>query len=175
MMWKNLHTLKVFPRYKKHFKLKFRRFCVGQQSSWVIHVCWSSSLRLRWSNKNSALQKTNSITVYFSGKQLLLFVFTRLAVLASGQLVLFTHRLCLNRRVKCGHIQDGLLRPSHGRRPKETRIFSWLAVKFTASFLSHGGVANTTSDLPMMAWCWPIVYDAGPTSSQHWLKVSCLV
>ena len=27
---------------------------------------------------------------------------------------------------------------------------------------------------PMLAQCWPIVFDAGPTLYQHWLKVSCL-
>ena len=26
---------------------------------------------------------------------------------------------------------------------------------------------------PMLGWCWPIVYDAGPTSTQHWFNVSC--
>ena len=25
----------------------------------------------------------------------------------------------------------------------------------------------------MLGWCWPIVYDAGPTSAQHWANTSC--
>ena len=28
---------------------------------------------------------------------------------------------------------------------------------------------------PMFGWCWPIVYDAGPTSAQHWANTSCLL
>ena len=28
--------------------------------------------------------------------------------------------------------------------------------------------------LTMHVWCWPIVYDAGPTSKQHCLNVPCL-
>ena len=27
---------------------------------------------------------------------------------------------------------------------------------------------------PMLGRCWPIVYDAGPTSVQHWVSASCL-
>ena len=26
----------------------------------------------------------------------------------------------------------------------------------------------------MFLWCWPSVYDAGPASNQHWIKVCCL-
>ena len=29
--------------------------------------------------------------------------------------------------------------------------------------------------LPMLGWCWPIVYDAGPTSAQHLANPSCLL
>ena len=28
---------------------------------------------------------------------------------------------------------------------------------------------------PMLFWCWPIVHDAGPTSNQHWVTISCLL
>ena len=28
---------------------------------------------------------------------------------------------------------------------------------------------------PMLAQCWPTVYDAGPTLDQHWVDVSCLL
>ena len=28
---------------------------------------------------------------------------------------------------------------------------------------------------PMLSWCWPSVVDDGPTSTQHWLNVSCLL
>ena len=28
---------------------------------------------------------------------------------------------------------------------------------------------------PMLGWRWPIVYDAGPTSAQHWANASCLL
>ena len=28
---------------------------------------------------------------------------------------------------------------------------------------------------PMLGWCWPIVYDADPTSTQHWFSVSWLL
>ena len=28
---------------------------------------------------------------------------------------------------------------------------------------------------PMLAQCWPIVFDAGPTSYQSWLNLSCLL
>ena len=27
----------------------------------------------------------------------------------------------------------------------------------------------------MLGWCWSTVYDAGPTSSQHWVIASCLM
>ena len=28
---------------------------------------------------------------------------------------------------------------------------------------------------PMLVWCWATVFDAGPTSNQHWVNVSCLI
>ena len=27
----------------------------------------------------------------------------------------------------------------------------------------------------MLGWCWPAVSDVGPTSTQHWVNVSCLL
>ena len=37
-------------------------------------------------------------------------------------------------------------------------------------------ISQQTRNLqPMLVWCWPIVYDAGPTSNQHWLNISCLL
>ena len=36
--------------------------------------------------------------------------------------------------------------------------------------------AQQTRDVePMLVWCWAIVSDAGPTSTQHWFNVSCLL
>ena len=28
---------------------------------------------------------------------------------------------------------------------------------------------------PMLVWCWSSVYNAGPTSNQHWLKILCFL
>ena len=36
--------------------------------------------------------------------------------------------------------------------------------------------SNTQRDVkPMLGWCCPIVYDAGPTSTQHWFNVPCML
>ena len=36
--------------------------------------------------------------------------------------------------------------------------------------------SSQTRDVePMLVWCWPIIVDAGPTSTQHWLDASCLM
>ena len=32
---------------------------------------------------------------------------------------------------------------------------------------------QTRNVAPMLGWCWPSIYDAGPASAQHWFNVSC--
>ena len=34
---------------------------------------------------------------------------------------------------------------------------------------------QTRSVVPMLSWRWPIFYNAGPTSAQHWVNASCLL
>ena len=34
---------------------------------------------------------------------------------------------------------------------------------------------QTRDFLPMVGQCWVTVYDVGPTLSQHWVKVPCLL
>ena len=34
---------------------------------------------------------------------------------------------------------------------------------------------QTRNNHQVLGWCWPIACDAGPTSTQHWAVVSCLL
>ena len=50
--------------------------------------------------------------------------------------------------------------------------YSTLKVKFKMGVVT---VQQTREAQPISAQCWPIVCDAVPTLSQHWLNVSCLL
>ena len=41
--------------------------------------------------------------------------------------------------------------------------------------LLHIFSSQTRDVEPMLGWCWPIIVDGGPTSTQHWLNASCLM
>ena len=48
--------------------------------------------------------------------------------------------------------------------------------KTLVKFISHGALRITQQTRhikPMLFYCWPTVFDAGPTSKQHWINVSC--
>ena len=36
-------------------------------------------------------------------------------------------------------------------------------------------IRTTRNVDPMVGWCWPTVFDAGQTLTQHWVNVSCLL
>ena len=49
----------------------------------------------------------------------------------------------------------------------------WISVPF---WLGGIHMSQQTWDIePMLGWCWPIIYDAGPTSTQHRFNVACLL
>ena len=53
----------------------------------------------------------------------------------------------------------------------------WLIVG-TVLGRMHGnerGSQQTRDVDPMLLWCWATVFDAGPTSHQHWINVPCLL
>ena len=46
-------------------------------------------------------------------------------------------------------------------------------IVFSGAYVIHTQQARGIG--PMLGWCWPIVYDAGPTSALHWASASCLL
>ena len=48
------------------------------------------------------------------------------------------------------------------------------SIIFAYTAYSKANPANTTR-WPMLGWCWPTVYDAGPTLAQYWANVSSLL
>ena len=48
--------------------------------------------------------------------------------------------------------------------------------QYRTNVLGSSPEVEQTRDIdPMLDECWPIVYDAGPIFSQHWVNVSCLL
>ena len=52
------------------------------------------------------------------------------------------------------------------------RLQHWASISPAVAFQYVG--LNTINIHPMLAYCWPIVYDHGSAVIQHWLKVSFL-
>ena len=52
-------------------------------------------------------------------------------------------------------------------------IFQITQFKITFPHFTAGASQQTQDIEPIMVWCWPNVYDAGPTSNQHRFNVSC--
>ena len=53
--------------------------------------------------------------------------------------------------------------------------FSWIKSNRCVEHAGWELLVQQTRDVePMLGWRWPIVYDAGLTSTQHWFNVSCL-
>ena len=61
----------------------------------------------------------------------------------------------------------------------------WIIPRFTSIYMSASKTCATCyrraifqsgrSTDPMLAQCWPIVCDAGPTLNQYWVSISCML
>ena len=70
------------------------------------------------------------------------------------------------------------------RTAMDQRIqFSHVDAQISIRFWIYVGPPSTTSAqhrtsigsrYPMLYYCWPIVYDAGPALNQHWFNILCL-
>ena len=54
-------------------------------------------------------------------------------------------------------------------------IASAIAASTRYIFYIKQNTQQTRDVGPMLCWCWPIVYDAGPTSPKHCVNASCCV
>ena len=61
-------------------------------------------------------------------------------------------------------------------KPTSVQRLVFAGFELMSYMVSAAHLSSQTRDVePMLVWCWPIIVDAGPTSTQHWLDASCLM